>query len=43
MYNARIRSEKGDEDRSNFLVSISELDGEGGKDIAKVPAVFEIA
>ena len=43
MYDIRIRLEEGDEDRSKLRVSVSELEGEGGKDVVEVPAVCEIA
>ena len=43
MRNIRIRLEEGDQGRSKFGVLVSELKGEGGKDVVDVPTVFEIA
>ena len=43
MPNIWIRSEERDEERSKFEVFVSELEGEGGEDVVKVPAVPKIA
>ncbi len=43
MANIRIRSEERDEDRSEFGIFVSKLEGESGEDVMEVPAVFKVA
>jgi len=43
VYNIRIRLKEGNEDGSEFLEFVSQLEGEGGEDRVQVAAVLEIA